>query len=102
MEKGGRRTYLLDVSDSEINNHVEHLRFSWVGVTCEVGANLFAVFGDSCSQRVLTVVLSCAHDGQQPGARHPVPLHNYLDLDHLRGTICDCPSLIKHHCLDLR
>lgn len=64
-------------------------------------SDLFAVFGDSCSQRMFTVVLSCTHDGQQSGTRHLVPLHHYLDLDNLRSTICDGPSLIKHHRLDL-
>ena len=59
--------------------------------------NLFTVFGDSCSQRVFTVVFSCTHDGQQAGARHPIPLHNYLNLDNLRGTIRDGPGLVEHH-----
>ncbi len=72
-----------------------------MGVRFEVETDLFAVFGDSCSQRMFTVVLSCTHDGQQSGARHLVPLHNYLDLDDLRSAICDGPSLIKHHRLDL-
>lgn len=59
--------------------------------------NMFAVFGDGCSQRVFTIVLSCTHDSQQSGTRHPVPLYNYLDLDNIWSTVSDGPSLIKHH-----
>ena len=66
-------------------------------VKSKVETNLFAVFGDSCSQRVFAVVLRSAHNGQQSGARHLVTLHNYLDLDYLRSTVCNGASLIKHH-----
>lgn len=72
-----------------------------LGLNSEVQTDLFAVFCDCSSQRMLTVVFCCSHDGQQSRARHLVPLHNYLDLDNVGGTVCDGPSLIKHHRLDL-
>lgn len=50
---------------------------------------------------MFTVVLSCTHDGQQSRTRHLVSFHNYLELDYFWSTICDGPSLIKHHRLDL-
>lgn len=87
------KQWTTDLRQGHAGGHVE--------VNVEVETNLFAVFGDSCSQRVFTVVLSCTYDGQQPGSRHPVPFHNYLYLDNLRRTICDGPCLIKYHRLDL-
>lgn len=58
---------------------------------------LFAVFGDSCSEGVLAVVLSCAHNCKKSRTRHLVALNNNLDLDNFWRTMCDGSSLIKHH-----
>lgn len=69
------------------------LRFRWT--------HLFTVLGDGSSQRVFTVVLCSPYDGQQTGARHPVPFHYNLHLDDFRSSVGDGTRLIKHHCLDL-
>lgn len=80
---------------------ISHLHFwiKWMTVINVVLhlTNLFAVFGDSCSQGVFTIVLSCTHDGQQSGPGHLVALHNHLDLDYLWSTVCNGAGLIKHH-----